>query len=281
MATLTAAAWKRFYADERAQLGDRGLDALLEAAPHLALEGAAIFPHARLRFCGEQVAAAARAVVDSGAEEVLALGVLHGARGQDQTLLAQARAGDPRARAALRRVHGPGLAGEHWVEEFSLDNFEVLLERAASRAGRRAPRLVKRFPFLVGEEPQSLPGLDELQRLGDRGAALVATTDPIHHGAGYETPREQQRDARDPSTLIFARESVGRSLQLLAARDFAAFQAHTAAFRSDFRDTGPVLAALLPFRSFAVHALTLVPYGDVLGAPEPTWVAGALATVAA
>jgi hypothetical protein len=32
-----------------------------------------------------------------------------------------------------------------------------------------------------------LPGIDELQALLAAGAALVATADPIHHGAGYGT----------------------------------------------------------------------------------------------
>lgn len=279
MATLTASAWKRFYAEERARLGEHFLDALLERAPSLPCGEPGIFPHARLEHCGALIAAVAKAVVDSGAVSVLALGVLHGARELDQPLVAKARAGDLEARRALRRVHGPGLPGDHWTEEFSLDHFEVLLERAARRAGRAMPRLVKRFPFLVGEDPESLPGLDELRALLDAGAALVATTDPIHHGAGYETPKSEQRDAHDPATHAWARASIEKSFDLLASRDLAAFQAHTLAYRSDFRDTGPVLAALHPFTCFAVHQVEIVPYADVLGAPEPTWVAGALASV--
>ena len=47
----------------------------------------------------------------------------------------------------------------------------------------------------------------------------------------------------------------------------------------DFRDVGPVLMELRPFSRYTIHACELVPYGDVLGAPDPTWVAGALVEV--
>jgi hypothetical protein len=53
------------------------------------------------------------------------------------------------------------------------------------------------------------------------------------------------------------------------------------ACRSDFRDTGPALAALLRRRgrpSFSIHDLCPVDYHDVLAAPTPTWVAAALIT---
>ena len=36
---------------------------------------------------------------------------------------------------------------------------------------------------------------------------------------------------------------------------------------------------LRPFSRYTIHACELVPYGDVLGAPDPTWVAGALVEV--
>ena len=39
--------------------------------------GAVIFPHATLQVCGHQIAAAVRAALDSGADHVLALGVVH------------------------------------------------------------------------------------------------------------------------------------------------------------------------------------------------------------
>jgi hypothetical protein len=215
---------------------------------------------------------------------VLALGVLHGARRQDAADVARARAGDPKAREALRRIHGAGVirdAGRSG-EEFSLDNFGALVEVAARVLGRPAPRIVNRFPFLVGATPDDLPGLDELAAALERGAVLVATADPIHHGVGYGTPTDELRALDDAATEAFARATVIHGLALLARRAYAEFAAHAAQYRSDFRDVGPTLAALLasPF-SFDVRALTLVDYSATLNAAPPTWVAGPLTVIRA
>lgn len=123
----TALAWKRFYEAERESLGEAGVAERLERAPDAALppRGALVFPHTKLAVSGHLVAAAARAVVRSGADEVLAIGVLHGAREEDAALVARARRGEPDAVAALRRVHGVGAPGDDGRadEEFSLDGF--------------------------------------------------------------------------------------------------------------------------------------------------------------
>jgi hypothetical protein len=272
----TALAWKHHYAEERAELGAVGLRALVERAADVALprHGALVFPHTHLRSSGHFVAAVARAVVRSGREEVLALGVLHGAREEDAALVAAARAGDPAARERLRRVHAPG---GHASEEFSLDGFAALLVAASEVEGRPAPRLVARYPFLAGAEPGTLPGVDELVLLRERGAALVATADPIHHGAGYGTPREAWLPREVARTI--ARATIERSLGLLVRFELEAFAKDAQEARSDFRDAGPVLAWLLR-REGALRAnvldLDLADYAATLEAPEPTWVAGAL-----
>jgi hypothetical protein len=270
----TARAWKEHYRREREELGEAGLRALVASAEAVALppRGALVFPHTHLRSSGRLTATVARAVVASGCEEVLALGVLHGAREEDAALVAAARGGEPEARARLRRLHGPG---EHASEEFSLDAFEALLAAAAAEAGVRAPRLHARFPFLVGETPQDLPGLDELRELRGRGAALVATADPIHHGAGYGTPAPLRVALEAASER--ARASIERGFELLARRDLAAFLAHAHEAKSDFRDPGPVLATLLEGElRVTVLDVDLADYAATLGADDPTWVAGAL-----
>jgi len=271
----TAREWKRHYEAERKSLGASGLRALVESAARadLPARGALIFPHTHLRSSGHLTAAVARAVVRSGREEVLALGVLHGAREEDAALVAKARSGDEAARTALRRVHGP--SNPHVSEEFSLDGFEALLAVAAEVEGKRAPRLHARFPFLTGETPEDLPGFDELLALRDQGAAVVATADPIHHGAGYGTPRPEWRGRE--AAQDFARSTIERGLGLLARFDFAGFLRDAQEARSDFRDPGPVLARLLgPPLEGSVLDLDLADYAATLGAEEPTWVAGAL-----
>ena len=256
---MTARAWKTFYAEERARLGARGLAAMLDEAESLGpLAAPLIFPHTRLETSGALVAAAALAIVRSGADAALAIGVLHNpARGD----------------ASLRGVHTEdGLA----AEEFSLDNLRAFVELAAARAGRAAPQVFARFPFLAGAAPETLPGFDELAALATR-MPVVATADMIHHGAGYDTPPAARRARDATETEAFARSTLDELLALLAAGDFATHEARAAAVRSDFKDAGPVFATLTKGRvPRQIHALRLVDYADVFSAEQPTWVAAAV-----
>jgi hypothetical protein len=265
--TKTPLAWKRFYAEERDALGARGLETLLERAPRIDVpaRGAWVFPHTRLSASGELPAAVARAVVESGVESVLAIGVLHGARESEPN--------------ELRAVHGPGAPFDRGRarDEFSLDGFEALVASAARLANRRAPRIIARYPFRVGTDPTSLPGFDELVRWRDSGAALVATADPVHHGVGYATAPADclARDAE--GTRERARAWIDAQLCALAKHDFSEFVDQTTRCRSDFRDAGAVLAALVGERfRHRIVELRLVDYHDVFDVAEPTWVAGAL-----
>ena len=276
--------WRELYAKERAALGEAGMFALLDRAPPVDLPqgGALVFPHTHLHASGHLVAAAARAVVRSGCDQVLALGVLHNARERDAPLLERARAGEPAALTELRRVHGPGVAGDagHWAEEYSLDGFTALLEVAARRERRAPPHLVVRFPFLVGDDPSTLPGLGELLRLRDSGCAIVATADPIHHGVAYGTPEAERRAREDPATKAWARAALDGQHALLAKGNYAAFLTEAAKYRSDFRDAGPVLAMLrgggTASVAMRVRAIELVDYAETFGEAAPTWVAAAL-----
>jgi hypothetical protein len=88
-------------------------------------------------------------VIASGADRVLALGVLHGGRRIDAPLVAAARAGERHAVDQLRGVHhARGVASE----EFSLDGLGTMLGLAARRAGRSI-EIIERYPFLVGADP--------------------------------------------------------------------------------------------------------------------------------
>jgi hypothetical protein len=277
-AVKSAAQWKAFYARERESLGDVGLAERLDRAPQLELRRgeALVFPHTMLAVTGHLTAAVASAVVRSGADEVLALGVLHGARAEDARRVQRARAGDPIARGALRRVHAAGDAV--CAEEFSLDNFEALLALASAREGKKPPRVLGRYPFLVGDDLARLPGLDEVVHLAER-MPVVATADPLHHGAGYDTPAHARRGEHDENTTVFARFSIQKQLDLLMDGKWAAFQQLAAMVRSDFRDTGPVLARTLgggTERRGEILELLLVDYAEVLDAEHPTWVAGPL-----
>ena len=190
----------------------------------------------------------------------------------------RARGGEQSARLALRKIH----EGEDpfCEEEFSLDNFTALLELAARRAGKKPPRVHARYPFLVGDDPEHLPGAGDLAKLADR-MPVVATTDPIHHGNGYGTALEALRGETDKTTHTWARECIASQLDLLARGQWSAFARLTAEVRSDFRDVGPVLGWLSRRGESAVVTgsileLHLVDYAEVLGVEAPTWVAGPL-----
>ena len=247
----TPAWWKDFYAREREGLD---LDALLDAAPEIEFpeRGALVFPHTRLAVTGSMVAAVARAAARARGE-VLAVGVLHGVRGP-------------------RGVHEEtGLARD----EFSLDGFRALYDRACAREGMPA-RVVARYPLEVGDRPGDLPGLEDLRRRAET-SLVVATADPIHHGVGYETP--EARDETLAETVVEARTRVEEQLRTLARGNFSEFARLCARDRSDFRNAGPVVAELFPHATWTLDDLKLVDYSQTLGCARPTWVAGGRITV--
>jgi hypothetical protein len=277
----TAAQWKAFYAAERASLGAPGLGELVDRAARADLPpgGALLFPHTMLAVTGHLTAAVALAVARSGADEVLALGVLHGGRDEDADEVRRAKGGDATARQSLRKVYGG--ADALCAEEFSLDGFVALLDVASAREGRKAPRVHAHYPFLVGDDPAVLPGVDELAALAAR-MPIVATTDPIHHGVGYGTAEGLARPEGDEATITWARACIGEQLDLLGSGQWGAFARLAAEVRSDFRDVGPVLGHVLRAGGVPrgeILELRLVDYAGVLGAPSPSWVAGPLMRV--
>ncbi|MEZ4650482.1 MAG: hypothetical protein R3E97_17195 [Candidatus Eisenbacteria bacterium] len=141
------------------------------------------------------------------------------------------------------------------------------------RAGT-PPVLVRRYVFLAGGRPDTLPGIEELREEA-AGATLVATADPFHHGIGYGDPPDVAR-APEAGGLGLARAAVERALSLLSAGDYAAFEAHCAAVKSDARDTGQVLRYLAGPREGRILDLVADDMTGPYGAPAPTWVAGAL-----
>ncbi len=245
--------WKDFYERERSKMD---LDALLDAAPRIPFpeRGALVFPHTRLAASGGQVASVALSAARTG-RSVLAVGVLHGVQ------------------EGLRGVHTEeGLA----AEEFSLDGFRALYERACRREGV-PPRLTTRYPLRAGDRPEDLPELDDLARLA-RESVVVGTGDLVHHGVAYGTA--EAFDGRIEETRRFARASIEEQLAALAGADFPRFARLCTEHRSDFRDVGPVLALLFPGARWTLEDLVLVDYSEALASRRPSWVAAGLIRVA-
>ncbi len=262
-------------------LGEEGAHRLLDAgrawdlAPTLASGGAVIFPHVKLDGCGHMVAAAVHACLDCGAERVLALGVLHALTEELEDARVRVAAGSDVTKEAAWGIQGPGLPGrQDWLAEFSLDNFLFLWRVAAEKRGGAAPELVLRYPYLAGGKPGILPGIEDLAGIA-RGAAVVATADPFHHGIGYGDPPEKVAGP-DEHGLNLAQQSIREGLKLLHAGDFWGYNRHCVDAKSDARDTGQVLRYLLGPLDGRILDIVADDTSSAYGAPAPTWVAGAL-----
>ena len=90
------------YAREHAELGERGTLEHLERggqwklADTLSAGGVLVFPHAGVHDCGYQMAACAQAALDSGADKVVVISVLHAfTPAMEQARVAVAAGEDP------------------------------------------------------------------------------------------------------------------------------------------------------------------------------------------
>lgn len=266
---------------ERRALGTAGIDRLLaegrawDLAPTLDAGGTLVFPHANLLSCGHQIAAVVEACLDSGADRVVVIGVLHAQTPDLQEARARVAAGGDVSCEALWGIQGPGVAGpESWRREFSLANFLFLWKEATRRRGTPGPELILRYPYLVGDRPDLLPGVEALQALA-ADAVVVTTADPFHHGVGYGTKR---RKARFPERggLKLARKRIEEGLALMGTGDHAGYVRHCLDAKSDARDAGPLTRHLVGPVEGRILDLTYQDTTALYDQPAPTWVATAL-----
>ena len=137
--------------DEQNALGEAGVNALLERGRQWSLGetlrqgGSIIFPHAGIADCGHQIAAAAQACLDSGADRVLAVGVLHALTDELQEARVRVANGADVTKEKYWGIQGPGLPGhDNWKTEYSLRHFLFLLDEEAKRRGVQAPQVILR-----------------------------------------------------------------------------------------------------------------------------------------
>ena len=274
---------QRMYADEHATLGRAGGLALLERgqqwhlAPTLLAGGALIFPHAGVADCGHQIAACVSAALDSGADTVLVVSVLHAFTDEMEQARRRVAAGEPPAAFRHWGIQGPGLArGDEWRGDHALMSWRFFWQLECERRGlgSHAPRVIERYPYLAGGHPEELPGIEELAALA-KDAAIVSTADPFHHGLGYGTLPELARAPHDGG-IELARASLARGIALLEAADDAGYNAHCVSDKSDHRDAGQVLRLLVGPHCGTVHDVAISDAAALYASPPPTWVAGAL-----
>ncbi len=275
----------QYYAEPK-QLGEAGIHAILDEGKKwseslsqtLSQGGAAIFPHTFLSQCGYQIAAAVHAILDSGADQALVLGVLHP---MSESLIA-ARSKELNeediSNEPSRGVLGPGINRDNcWTNEFSLDLFMILFKAEVKRRGIKPPKLIERYPSLVNKDPASLPGIDELEHIA-KDSVIVATDDMCHHGVGYGV-REEDAIHIDAKGYQFARANIEKGYEFLRKGNYRDYFYHwmNPLAIGDPTDTTMVVRHLIGRLSTHLLDLKLVDVSSLFeNDVEPSWVAMAL-----
>jgi hypothetical protein len=271
----------RVYKEEHDALGEADILRLLDEgqrwdlAPTLDAGGVLVFAHAGVEDCGHQAAAVIHACLNSGTDQVLLVCVLHALSEELEQARIRVAEGADLAREALRGVQGPGLPGrEEWRWDHSLYSFYLLWEAELARRGIQGPELIVRYPYLAGGEPETLPGIEELERIA-RDAVVISTADSFHHGISYGDPEDK---ALHPAMggLALARARIQEGIDLLARGDYWGYNQHCVSAKSDARDAGQVFRYLRGPMSGKILDLTYTDTTDLYNAPPPSWVAAAM-----
>jgi hypothetical protein len=237
------------YRSEHEALGERGTLERLERgrewdlAPTLISGGVVVFPHAGVLDCGHQVAAAVHGCLDSGAERVIVISVLHAFTDEMEEARKSVSAGGDPSEWPFWGIQGTGIDGrQEWRADHALISWRHFWAAETKRRGIRGPEVVERYPYLAGGHPERLPGIEELAELAE-DAVIVSTADPFHHGIGYGDPPESAL-APDDGGLDLARATIEEGIALLGRGDYAGYDAHCVEAKSDARDAGVVFRYL-------------------------------------
>ena len=267
--------------EEHEALGEKGTLEMLERGRQwdlsetLAEGGVLVFPHAGVADCGYQIAAVVHACLDSGADKVLVISVLHAFTDEmEAERVRVANGGDP-SKEKHWGIQGPGLArGDEWREDHVLMSFHHFWEAETRRRGIQGPQVIERYPYLAGGRPWDLPGIEELKNLA-RESVIVSTADAFHHGIGYGDPPEESLPPEDGG-LELARQRMQEGIALLEEGDYWGYNQHCVEAKSDARDAGQVLRYLRGPMKGRILDLTYSDASDLYGQPPPSWVAAAL-----
>jgi hypothetical protein len=271
----------KLYAEEHRALGESGTLRQLEEArawdlsPTLSAGGVVVFPHAGVADCGYQIAAAVHACLDSGADRVLVISVLHALTDEMQEARVRVAQDADVTKEVTWGIQGPGLQGrQEWRHDHVLISFRHFWRAETERRGVKGPQVIERYPYLAGGKPEILPGIEELQEIAE-DAVIVSTADPFHHGIGYGDAPE---DSRYPESggLELARERIQEGIEILERGDYWGYNQHCVDAKSDARDAGQVFRYLRGPMKGKILDLTYTDAADLYKSPPPTWVAAAL-----
>lgn len=270
------------YRREHDALGDEGTHAMLDEARRWDLSGVlsgggvVTFAHVNVADCGLHVAAAVNGALDSGADTLLAISVLH-AFTEEMELARRdvsSGGGEP-SNHPTWGIQGPGLDyRDEWQGDHAMRSLRHFWEAETRRRGITNRRLVERYPFLAGGKPGELPNIEEVAGIAEN-AVIVATGDQFHHGIGYGMSEEESLHP-EPDGLEAARVSMREGISLIDAGDYHGYDQHCVLAKSDDRDAaqlyrflrGPLRGRLLDIGWSDATAL----YAQ----PAPTWAGGGL-----
>jgi hypothetical protein len=271
------------YRAEHAEMGERGTLERLERAqewklsPVLNAGGVLVFPHAGVLECGHQIAAVVQACLDSGAERVLVISVLHAFTDEMETARQRVAAGEDPSQWPFWGIQGPGVSGrDEWRGDHALMSFRHFWAAETKRRGVKGPEVIERYPYGAAGKPERLPGMDELARLAEE-AVIVSTADPFHHGIGYGDAPENSLPP-DEGGLDFARRTIAQGMAILSRGDYWGYNQHCVQAKSDARDAGQVFRYLRGPMQGSILDLTYSDAAALYHEPPPTWVAAALMT---
>lgn len=268
------------YKSDHEALGERGTLEHLERArewdlaPTLQARGVLVFPHAGVLDCGYQIAAVVNACLDSQADCVIVVSVLHAFTDQMQEARVRVAQGEDPSQWPFWGIQGTGLEREEWKRDHALISFRHFWSAETGRRGVKGPQVFERYPYLAAGRPESLPGIDELARLAE-DAVIVSTADAFHHGIGYG---DAPADALVPEEggLDLARKTIQEGMDILGRGDYWGYNQHCVAAKSDARDAGQVFRYLRGPMEGRILDMTYTDAAELYNSPPPTWVAAAL-----
>ena len=269
------------YRREHNELGETGTLEILEKGQELDLSstleagGVIVFPHSGVADCGHQIASAVHACLDSGADKVLVVSVLHAFTDEMQNARVRVAEGEDPANFRHWGIQGPGLEGLHnWEHDHVLMSWRHLWDAETRRRGIEGPEVIERFPYLAGGHPERLTGIEDLVEIA-MDAVIVSTADPFHHGIGYgDTP--ENSFFPEEGGLDLARKTIQEGIEILGNGDYWGYNQHCVDAKSDARDAGQVFRYLRGPMEGKILNLSISVADELYKAPPPTWVAGAL-----
>ncbi len=269
------------YMTEHLELGEEGTFRQLEEAHQWNLSstlsegGVIVFPHAGVADCGHQIAAAVHACLDSGADKVLLVSVLHAFSDEMEEARQRVATGEDASQFKQWGVQGPGLVGrQDWRFDHVLTSWRHFWKAETERRGIEGPEVIERYPYLAGGKPENMPGIDELAEIA-KDAVIVSTADPFHHGIGYGDAPEDSLHPHEGG-LELARLRIQGGIDLIEAGNYWGYNQHCVDAKSDARDAGQVFRFLRGPMKGEIIDLVYSDAAELYKQPAPTWVAGAL-----